>query len=525
MSDVTNIPGMYGKLPVRGDFVSRRLKAGFVETWDKWLQSALSASKEQLGSRWLDIYLTSPIWHFVLSPGICGSLSWAGILMPSVDKVGRYFPLTFAVPMDSRRMLPEVFMDTTDWFARMEQLALSALEDNLDLDELDRKLQAQTLPGASVFDAPIDGLPGDRNGKGPLALHVPMDTLDQMTGAFAQLGFHLLTHSHPTYSLWRTTGSASMKPCIRVYGHLPPVDAYSDLLIGQQALDASETKSENLSLSADSGRSMDRAEASDYAAMGRHPIQWHSYAGTTIGKKRKINEDAYLERPEIGLWAVADGMGGHSSGDVASKAVIDGLLTLAATGNLESYTAYTTQCLSRVNADLIQMAGESDGSIIGTTVVVMLAVGMRCAAIWAGDSRLYQLRDGQLTQLTSDHALPTEFSKKGKSSAEEGNTRQMGNVITRAMGVDAELSFDVVSFEAREGDLYLLCSDGLIKEVKHREIADIMEQGRCRAIAEDLIELSLERGARDNVTVVVARAVTQAGSGGASLWNDDADGT
>jgi type VI secretion system protein ImpM len=510
---------MYGKLPVRGDFVSRRLKAGFVETWDKWLQSALSASKEQLGSQWLDIYLTSPIWHFVLSPGICGSLSWTGILMPSVDNVGRYFPLTFAVPMDSHRILPEIFMDTTDWFARMEQLALSALEKNLDLDELDRKLQAQALPEASVFDASMDDLPGDRNGKGPLALHVPMDTLDQMTGAFAQLGFHLLAHSHPTYSLWRTTGSASMNPCLRVYGHLPPVDAYSDLLIGRQALGASDTKSENLPLSADPGRSPDHspdrspdrspdwAEASDYATMGRQPIQWQSYAGTTIGKKRKINEDAYLERPEIGLWAVADGMGGHSSGDVASKAVIDGLLALAATGNLESYTAYTTQCLRSVNADLIQMAGESDGrSIIGTTVVVMLAVGMRCAAIWAGDSRLYQLRDGQLTQLTCDHALPAEFSKKEESAAEERNTRQMGNVVTRAMGVDAELSFDVVSFEAREGDLYLLCSDGLIKEVKHQEIAGIMGQGRCRTIAEDLIELSLERGARDNVTVVVARA-------------------
>jgi type VI secretion system protein ImpM len=336
-----------------------------------------------------------------------------------------------------------------------------------------------------------------------------MDTLDQMAGTFAQLGFHLLTHSHPTYSLWRTTGSASMKPCIRVYGHLPPIDAYSDLLIGQQGLDTCETKSENLSLPADPGPSMDRGEASGYTTMGRQSIQWHSYAGSTIGKKMKKNEDAYLERPEIGLWAVADGMGGHSSGDVASKAVIDGLRTLAATGNLESYTAYTTQCLRMVNADLIQMAGQSnDRSIIGTTVVVMLAVGLRCAAIWAGDSRLYQLRDDNLTRLTCDHALPTEFLKKGKSAAGEGDTQRIGDIVTpaRAMGVDAELSFDVVCFEAHEGDLYLLCSDGLIKELKHQEIAGIMEQGRCRTITENLIELSLERGARDNVTVVVARA-------------------
>lgn len=507
MKDFTNLPGLYGKIPVRGDFVTRRLKTGFVDTWDKWLQKAITVSKAQLGDHWLDIYLTSPIWHFVLSPGICGSPAWAGIMMPSVDKVGRYFPLTFAVPVEPNRKLPDIFIDAADWFERMEHLALSVLEENLDLEELDGKLQEQALPGASPLATNIDEHLIQGKSKGQFALHLNMDKLDQMTEAFAQLGLHLLTQCHPTYSLWRTSGSASLKPCLRVYDDLPPGDAFSELLIGHQGPASHHVKDEKVPVTTSEDSSTCPLGASGFGGIEKQPVQWRSYGATTRGNYRKINEDAYLERPEIGLWAVADGMGGHSAGDVASKAVIEGLLTLAATGHLESYTAYAIQCLRTVNSDLIEMAGQlDDRRIIGTTVVVMLAVGKHCAVIWAGDSRLYQLRDGMLTQLTCDHSLAAEFSQKGILSGAEGDTQKMANIITRALGADPKLSFDVVNFEAREGDLYLLCSDGLIKEVQHQEIADIMAQGRCRTVARSLIDLALERGARDNVTVVAARA-------------------
>jgi len=523
LKTLTNVPGLYGKIPVRGDFVTRRLKTAFVDTWDKWLQSALSTSKAQLGDQWLDIYLTSPIWHFVLSPGICGATSWTGILMPSVDKVGRYFPLTFAVPVGPHRRASDIFIDAADWFEGLEQLALSVLEENIDLADLDSKLQEQTLPGASTpkaspnattdakppasMDASMEGHLHNGENNGPLALHMNMDQLDQTTEAFAQLGFHLLTRCHPTHSLWRTTGSASMKPCLRVYEHLPPGDAFCQLLIGQQGPAVRETIEEEAPVTPRGTHPAGPAGTTEVGTIEKQPIRWQSYGATTRGKYRKINEDAYLERAQIGLWAVADGMGGHSAGDVASKAVIEGLLNLTATGHLESYTAYAIQCLRTVNADLIEMADRfDDRRIIGTTVVVMLAVGKQCAAIWAGDSRLYQLRDGTLTQLTCDHSLANELSQEGIFAGEEGDTQKMGNVVTRALGANPELSFDVVNFETRPGDLYLLCSDGLIKEVQHQEIADIMAQGRCREAARALIDLALERGARDNVTVVVARA-------------------
>jgi serine/threonine protein phosphatase PrpC len=136
----------------------------------------------------------------------------------------------------------------------------------------------------------------------------------------------------------------------------------------------------------------------------------------------------------------------------------------------------------------------------------MLAVGMRCAAIWAGDSRLYQYRNGALTQLTHDHSLMTELSQQGITAEEALDAEKAANIVTRALGADPDLSLDVVTFEAQEGDLYVLCSDGLVKEVTDREIEDLLRQEAEHGSARHLIELALQRGARDNVTVVIAHA-------------------
>ena len=105
-----HIPGFYGKLPILGDFLSRRLPAGFVQTWDTWLQEALSTSKQQLSAEWLESYLYSPIWRFILSAGACGPTAWAGILLPSVDKVNRCFPFTIAVSIDAQHACPALFV-------------------------------------------------------------------------------------------------------------------------------------------------------------------------------------------------------------------------------------------------------------------------------------------------------------------------------------------------------------------------------------------------------------------------------
>lgn len=140
------IAGWYGKIPALGDFTSRRLPTSFTAAWDSWLQHAMAASRAQLGERWLDLYLTSPIWRFILMPQTIDDKMWAGILMPSVDKVGRYFPLTIAIQIKPH---PSVLLTTISsqiWFASLEQLALTALNaDTLPVD-LDRSLAKHPFP-------------------------------------------------------------------------------------------------------------------------------------------------------------------------------------------------------------------------------------------------------------------------------------------------------------------------------------------------------------------------------------------
>jgi type VI secretion system protein ImpM len=331
---MANIPGLYGKIPVRGDFVTRRLTPRFVDTWDTWLQNALSASKEQLGGRWLETYLTSPIWHFLLSPGICGARCWVGILMPSVDKVGRYFPLTLAASLSATQRELDIFLHAADWFDQLEQLALSALQNNIDLLELDERLndlKLPTQPSPARFSA-IDTAGTDGNGR--LPFHMALDRIDHMADALARLGFPYFVQAHPMYSLWSTTGSETMKPCLRVYDNLPPLDAFSELLIGHEEQITAHDKVEEPPAVAEKESKTERCTWPGDNFDEKERFQWFSYAGTTVGKHRKINQDAYLESPEIGLWAIADGMGGHSRADVASKTVIETLGTLSSTGNI-----------------------------------------------------------------------------------------------------------------------------------------------------------------------------------------------
>lgn len=235
--------------------------------------------------------------------------------------------------------------------------------------------------------------------------------------------------------------------------------------------------------------------------------RWHSAAATHVGRVRTLNEDACLERPEAGLWVVADGMGGHDAGEVASGAIRDGLRDLVTPPSLSACVDRVEDRLVEVNAHLRLLAREQgEGTTIGSTVVVLLAAGRYGVVMWAGDSRAYRVRDGGITAITSDHSQVQEWVDEGRISPEEAESHPGGNVITRAVGASDALFLDVDVEPVEPGDVFVLCSDGLYRHVKEDEIGRIAADADLDRAAKALVDLTLERGAKDNVTVVVLRA-------------------
>ena len=229
---------------------------------------------------------------------------------------------------------------------------------------------------------------------------------------------------------------------------------------------------------------------------------WKSVAKTDIGTIRKVNEDAFLDAPQVGMWCVADGMGGHAKGDVASKLIVDNLRDIANTNNYPLSTEQIKHGLQQVNSRLVDMASEKQ-AVIGSTVVVLVFDQQYAHCIWAGDSRIYRVRNNKLTRLTQDHSQVEEMVQQGLLTPEEAERHPNANVITRAVGASDELDLDVVSDVRLDGDKYFLCSDGLNKVISDTEIEQMLLNTPLDSIASLLIQTSLQRNARDNVTVAV----------------------
>lgn len=219
------------------------------------------------------------------------------------------------------------------------------------------------------------------------------------------------------------------------------------------------------------------------------------------GTVRTRNEDAFVERSDIGLWAVADGAGGHDSGDVASAAAVGALAAIPAGLSAAEVLAQVRLRLDAVHADLQRRAANSaNGAIAATTVVVLMARGDHFACLWAGDSRAYLLRDGAMSQVTHDHSLVQEMVESGMLAPDEAEGHPQANIITRAVGSQDALELDKVTGRLQSGDMLLLCTDGLFKALPESEIAQMLVAGNG---PEELLERAIKAGARDNVTALV----------------------
>jgi serine/threonine protein phosphatase PrpC len=234
-------------------------------------------------------------------------------------------------------------------------------------------------------------------------------------------------------------------------------------------------------------------------------LRWTSASRTDVGRVRALNEDACLALPQHGLWAVADGMGGHTAGDVASAMIVSALGTLCAPESLVTFVGAARGALQTVNHELRDEAARRGVRMIGSTVAVLMASGHTCGWLWAGDSRIYLYRDARLEPLTTDHSQVAELQAQGLLSAESARHHPSQHMITRAVGAADWLELDEGRIDVHDGDVFLLCSDGLSNEVSAPEMARVLEGGDCQIATDMLVELALQAGGRDNVTAVVVR--------------------
>jgi type VI secretion system protein ImpM len=229
--------GFYGKLPCRGDFLQRRAPQDFVDVWDAWLQQSLHESRQQLQASWLETYLTGPVWRFVLAPGVCGERAYAGVLVPSVDRVGRYFPLTLIATLDANDCLIEIACGSKDWFAAAESLVLDAIQaealdfdtfdehvallrERLDTDGADESSRVASLLRASEFPGGAD------------RWHLPIAATGSFQSAVNAFAYGEMARVLQPLALWWTEGSNAVAPSWLSTRGLPEPRAFVAMLDG-----------------------------------------------------------------------------------------------------------------------------------------------------------------------------------------------------------------------------------------------------------------------------------------------------
>lgn len=245
--------------------------------------------------------------------------------------------------------------------------------------------------------------------------------------------------------------------------------------------------------------------------MSRHPgievidmFRCESSALTHQGNVRDHNEDSCIDIGQRGIWVVADGMGGHDQGDYASQLIVERLKDFPDLDRPSKIVDLLEARLIGVNSHLYNKSQEGpEPKVIGSTVVALAVFDRWCVVVWAGDSRAYRLREGSMARVSRDHSEVQNLVDQGLVKPEDAESHPQANVITRAVGGTDELYLDYELRELSAGDRYLLCSDGLYKDISDDEIAGLLGVGNCHETADSLMKLALSRECSDNVTVLV----------------------
>jgi len=226
-----SIVGYYGKIPSKGDFVAQSLPRSFTEPWDNWLREVLAHSKLELGDKWMECYLTSPLYHYALSSGLCGNPSWIGVMMPSVDNVGRYFPMTICKSFPEKSNSLVLLENNKEWLAKAETLLLSCLDDDFSLEGLESNLASLKVKDDSDSTITLKTLRMNRYQDS--AWNFPVHEKGSLGVVYPELLNSMLNSFYSTYSVWHTVGSDIVASGFVISEGLPPYKSMPAFMDGQ----------------------------------------------------------------------------------------------------------------------------------------------------------------------------------------------------------------------------------------------------------------------------------------------------
>lgn len=236
-------------------------------------------------------------------------------------------------------------------------------------------------------------------------------------------------------------------------------------------------------------------------------LKCSSFGLTDIGCKRLHNEDAFLASNSKGLWVVADGMGGHDAGDLASSSLVKNLDRIMISESLEDSVSDIEKSIQATNDELNDIAADTDSiTTIGTTIAMMAARGNDGVVLWAGDSRVYRLRKGVLEQVSRDHSVINDLIDKGVITERDAQSHPDRNKITRSIGINDSVDLERRNVSILEGDRYLICTDGLTKHITDTQMSMLASpelNGKSVEAAKALIKAALDAGTTDNITAIV----------------------
>ncbi|AHG49395.1 nitrogen fixation protein (plasmid) [Rhizobium leguminosarum bv. trifolii CB782] len=438
--------GFYGKLPSHGDFVSMGLGRSLQSALDTWLQAGMQAAQQELGEEWERRFRLMPAWRFIVERGLWGSSTVAGVLLPSLDRVGRSFPLVIAAQLHGFSEHPrQLYLDDT-WFTAAEAIAESSANRDFDINQFTASLKRlRSLRPADL--AENETLQDRASSRGTIWWHIDPD--ERRAKGFGVSGAPEPAHFA---KLLRESSSVVSPPPRSETPPIPP-----SVIV----------------------------EPHHHSLVLRHSHATHP------GTRLTVNADALLVSETPSLFAVADGVGDSNAAAEVGKIAVHVLAEATKQQTIEALVQEVKGKLGRAHG-LLQSAHHSqDREPSAASIVALATFDDRCALLWVGDARCYLRRDGMMRCLTRDHV-------------EIGLRR----TLSRAIGLRGHLVPEVLFGGLQAGDRLLLCSAALPSAVPERSIAEILLSAKIEKAADILVQEGLIANCRDNLSAIVIDVTT-----------------